>query len=206
MPRHLLNPCVFLIFIALFLTACATTQLDSTWKDPSYQAHPGKIMVIGVAKSPGNRRIFEDEFVRRLNAWGTDAIASYTVLPDKEQNDQVAITEKMREQGADTVLITRLVSKKKVRVYMPGVTYFPPPHYGTWPNYYGYGYQAMSTPGYMTENEYAVIETNLYDASNEKLIWAASSETVVSGSNYELIRSYIGIMVKAMAGQGLLGR
>jgi len=112
----------------------------------------------------------------------------------------------LREQGADTVLITRMVSKKTVQVYVPGTIYLPPPHYGRWSDYYGHGYQAMSTPGYMTENEYAIIESNLYEAGNEKLIWAASSETGVSGSNQELIKTYVGIMVKAMAGQGLLGR
>jgi len=206
MKQYLLKPFGFLMFIFTLLSACASTQLDETWKDPSYQAHPGRIMVIGMAKNPLKRRLFEDEFVRQLNAWGSDAIASYTVLPDKEQNDQKIIAEKLRELGADTVLITRLVSKKTVRVYVPGTIYYPPPHYGRWRNYYDYGYQAMSTPGYMTENEYGVVETNLYDASNEQLIWAASSETGISGSNIELIKSYIGVMMKAMAKQGLLGR
>ena len=204
--RPLLKLFGFLIFMVMLLSACASTQLNASWKDPSYEASPRKIMVIGVAKSPVNRRIFEDEFVRQLNAWGMDAIASYTVLPDKEQNDRATITKKVKEQGADTVLITRMVSKKTVQYYVPGTPYFPPPYYGTWPDYYGYGYLAMSTPGYMAESEYAVIETNLYDASNEKLIWAASSETGVSDSSQERIKSYIGIMVKTMAKQGLLGR
>ena len=196
----------FLIFTAMLLAACASTQLNATWKDPAYEGSPGKVMVIGVAKSSVKRRIFEDEFVRQLNAWGTEAIASYTVLPDKEQNDRAAIAKKVRELGANTVLITRMVSKKTVQVYVPGTPYFPPPFYGTWPDYYGYGYQSMFSPGYLTENEYAVIETNLYDAGNEKLIWAASSETGVSDSNYEIIKSYISTMVKAMAKQDLLGR
>jgi hypothetical protein len=206
MLRYLLKSSGLLIFITLLLAACATTQLDATWKDPSYQTHPGRIMVIGVAKSPLKRRIFEDEFVRQLNAWGTEAIASYRVLPDKEQNDHVVIAEKMREQGTDTVLITRLVSKKTVKGYVPGTIYFPPSPYGKWPNYYGYGYQAITTPGYVTENEYAIIETNLYDANNEKLIWAATSETGVSGADPERVKSYIQTMMKAMGAQGLLGR
>ena len=196
----------FLIFVVMLLDACASTQLNATWKDPAYEGSPGKVMVIGVAKSPVRRRIFEDEFVRQLNAWGTEAIASYTVLPDKEQSDRAVIAQKVKELGANTVLITRMVSKKTVQVYVPGTPYFPPPFYGTWPDYYGYGYQSMYSPGYVTENEYAVIETNLYDARNEKLIWAASSETGVSGTDYELIKSYISIMVKAMAKQGLMGR
>jgi hypothetical protein len=209
MLRSLLNPFCFLVFVATLFPACATAQLDTTWRDPSYQAHLGKIMVIGMAGNP-IRRIFEDELVRQLNAWGTDAIASYTVLSDKEQNDRVAIAEKARAQGVDAVLITRVASKESVRVYVPGTTYFPPPYYGAWygawPDYYGYGYRGMPMPGYVTENEYAFIETNLYDASNDKPIWAASSETGISGLSRTLIKSYIGTMMKAMAKQGLLGR
>lgn len=207
------NPFCFLILAAMLLTACATTQVNATWKDPSYHARPARIMVIGVAKNPLNRRLFEDEFARQLKARGTEAIASYTVLPDKLQDDHAAIAAKIKELGADTVLITRLVSKKTVQVYVPGTTYYPPPYYGTWPAYYGtwpayygYGYRYMHSPGYVAESEYANIETNLYETGNDKLVWAASSETALGDSNESLIRSYIGIMVKTMVESGLLGR
>ena len=46
------NPLVCLIPAVLLFTACATTELTSVWKDPSYQARPAKIMVIGVARNP----------------------------------------------------------------------------------------------------------------------------------------------------------
>ena len=194
------------LLVALLVSSCATTQLNAVWRDPAYQAHPSKIMVIGVAKNPLNRRLFEDEFVQQLKAHGTDAIASYTVLPDAHQDDQPAIAKKVAELGADTVLITRMVSKKVVQVYVPGTSYFPPPYYDTWPNYYGYGYRYMYTPGYIANDEYAIIETNLYEAKTDKLIWAASSETGISDSDPYLIRSYIDVMVNNMTGQGLLAK
>jgi hypothetical protein len=200
------NPSGLFIFIAMLVTACTSTQLTSVWKDPSYQTRPARIMVVGVAKNPLNRRLFEDEFVRQLESRGTDAIASYTVIPDDQQGDQAAIAKKVAELGADTVLITRLVSKKIVRVYVPGSPYFPPPFYATWPDYYGYGYHYMYTPGYIAEDEYAVIETNLYQAKSNKLIWAASSETGINDSDQNLINSYVGVMVKTMIGLGLLGK
>ena len=193
------------IFFVL-LASCETIQPNAIWRDPSYQSHPAKVLVVGVSKSAVTRRLFEEEFVRQLNARGTQAVASYSVLPDKAQNDQALITEKMKSLGADTLLITRQVSKKTMQIYVPGTVYYPPPHYGTWRKYYGYGYQAISTPGYMTENEYAVIETNLYDANNEKLIWAASSEVGMFGTNLERIQSYIGAMLKTMSEQGLLNK
>lgn len=206
MIRTLQNTFGFLLPIALLVTACATTQPSAVWKDPTYQGYPHKIMVVGVAKKSINRRIFEDEFVRQLKAHGTDAIASYTVLPDELQKDHAAVAAKVEQQGADTVLITRLVSKKTEKFYVPGTVYYPPPYYDTWPNYYGYGYQVMNTPGYMAEEELAVIETNLYSAVNDKLIWAASTEIGTRGPDQERIRRYIGIMMKAMVEKGLLNK
>lgn len=206
MLRFLSGPLSFLALVALLLSGCATTQLTSVWKDPAYQTHPAKVMVIGVAKKPAKRRIFEDEFVAQLKAHGTDAVASYKVLSDKKQEDQEAIAAKVKEMGADTVLITRLVSKKTVKVYVPEMPYFPPPYYGTWPDYYGYGYRNMYTPGYMAEEQYAVMETNLYETTRDNLIWAATSETEISGADQNLIKTYIGIMVNDMVGHGLLNK
>ncbi len=193
-----------LMLIAMLITACATTTLTSAWKDPSYQGQPRKIMVIGIAKKPVNKRIFEDEFVRQLKARGTNAVASYTVMPDEKQGDHAVIAAKMKEQGADAVLISRLASKKTVQTYVPGSVYYPPSNYRDWRDYYGYGSQAVYTPGYTAEDEYALMETNLYNAGNNKLIWSASSETEILGSDQNQIKSYIGVMVNAMADQKLL--
>lgn len=206
MLRSLHNRSGMLMTVAMLAAACATTQLNSVWKDPSYQVRPARIMVIGVAKNPLKRRLFEDEFVMQLKAHGTEAIASYAVLSDRKQDDQEAIAAKVKELGADTVLITRLVSRKTVKTYVPGAVYFPPPYYGTWPDYYGYGYRYLYSPGYIAEDEYAVIESNLYETGNDKLVWAASSETVMIESSQSLIKSYIGVMVKTMGEHRLLGR
>lgn len=209
MKRFLSSPLNFLVLVVMLLGGCASTQLTSVWKDPAYKVHPTKVMVIGVAKMPMKRRIFEDEFVAQFKLHGKDAVASYKVLSDKKQDDQEAIAAKVKELGADAVLITRMVSKKKVKVYVPSMPYYPPqypPYYGRWPDYYDYGYRAMYTPGYMAEEEYAVMETNLYDAVNDNLIWAATSETEISGNDQSQIKEYIGIMSKTMVEYGLLNK
>jgi hypothetical protein len=182
------------MLIAMLITACALTKLTSAWKDPSYQGQPRKIMVIGIAKKPLNKRILDDEFVRQLKARGTDAVASYTVMPDEKQADHAVIAAKMKEQGADGVLISRLANKKTVHTYVPGSVSYPPSYpsyYGNWRDYYGYGSQAVYTPGYTAEDEYALMETNLYDAGNDKLIWSASSETEIRGSDQNQIISIL---------------
>jgi len=192
------------LFLAILATACATTRLTSVWKDPSYQGVPHKILVIGVAKKQVNKRIFEDEVVKQLKARGTDAVAGYTIMGDKKQSDHTVVAAAMQKQGADAVLISRMVSKKTVEFYVPGSVTYPPDNYRHWREYYGYGYQTIYTPGYMAEDEFAVAETNLYDTRSEKLIWSAASETEIQGSDQKLIKSYIGTMVKALAEEKLL--
>lgn len=202
--RTYLSLAGFGMLIAMFSAGCATTRLTSAWMDPAYQGRLHKIMVVGVTKSPVYKRNFEDEFVRQFKGRGMDAVASYTVMPDEKQGDNDVIAATMREQGADAVLICMLVSKKTVRTYVPGSTNHLPANSGSWRDYHRSGFEAVYAPGYISEDEYAVMETNLYDAANDKLIWAASSETEIQSSNKDQIRSYSGVMADAMAARKLL--
>jgi hypothetical protein len=202
--RNLKGPVFFGLFVPMLIAACAMTRITSVWKDAAYTGQPRKIMVIRIAKDASDRTFAEDEFVRQLKARGTEAVASHTVMPEGKQADHAVMAAKLKEQGADAVLISRLASKKTVHTYHPGgVPSFPAP-YGTWGDYYGFGYQAMYSAGYVAEDDYAIMEANLYDAGSDDQIWSAASETEIRGSDRNQIRSYIGAMVKAMAEQGLL--
>jgi hypothetical protein len=190
--------------VMLFMTGCATTQIKSVWKDPSYLARPQKVVVIAVLKEPIYRRIVEEEFVLQFKLHGVDAIASYTSLPDKQQEDQAVIEKVVKQTGADSVLVTRMVSKRSVRVYYPAEVTYRPHYYRRWPEYYRYGYDAFTRPGYSTKYDYALMETNLYDVSMDHLVWAATTETGANNLNQALIKPYIGSLMKLMADYGLV--
>lgn len=204
MIRSLRNSISAVLLTSLCMAGCATTNLTSSWKDPAYTGQPRKVLVIGVARKPIIKRMFEDEFVRQLKERGIPAVASYTVMPDAKQGDHAIIAAKMKEQGADAVLFTRLASKKTVRTHVPGSFTVQPAYYGNWRDYYAYGSQVMYNPGYTAEDEYALMETNLYDARNDKLIWSANSETEVMGSDQNQIKSYIRVMVNEMGDRKLV--
>jgi hypothetical protein len=182
--------------LVLLLPSCsATTQLTSVWRDQTYQDHPRKILVLGMLKTPGNRRILEDEMVRQLKAHGTDAVAGYTVLPEQIEANKETVTATMNEIGADAVLISRLMDKKSVTTYVPGSP--PPTGYG-WQGYYAYN------QGHTVQDEYAVVQTNLYDLKTNKLIWTAASETWVSGDNDNLILKFTEVIGDALARQKVI--
>lgn len=192
-----------LLMVAL-LQACASTQVKSVWKDPAFSGRLQRVMVVAISKEPITRRIVEDEFSLQLKTRGVDAIPSYSIIPDRSQNDQEVIAKMVVQLGADSVLISRLVSKRSVRVYYPATVTHRPPHYEKWPYYYLDGFAMVNSPGYTTEYEYALMETNLYDARSENLLWAATTETGVNNLHQTLIKPYIGSILNLMANSGLL--
>jgi hypothetical protein len=107
--------------------------------------------------------------------------------------DKDFIAAKARESGADTVLVARPISRKIERSYVPG-------SYHRWGSYYGYAY----SPGYIVDDEYVYIETNLYDVATEKLIWTSQSETIMLATDQELIKSFIGTMIGQLSADKLL--
>src|SRR5512143_2304823 len=189
--------CVCLLIFTLFTCiSCATTTLTAVWKGESYKGSVRKMAVIGVSKKPVIRNLFEDECVRELRARGTDAVASYTFLPFDQLANKEAVHSKIRELGADAVLMARLVDTKSVQTYIPGQVYVVPSYYYGWGGYYG---NVFATPGHTVQDEYAYLETNVYDVKTEQLIWSARSETWMADSDQETIKSFIGVIIARLS-------
>jgi hypothetical protein len=190
----------------MLLVSCATTEIKSVWNDASYQGGPLlKIVVMSLAKNQTIKRLYEDEFVSQLKAHGVQAIPGYTVVPQEKMADENYISEKVKELGADAILITRLVDKKTIQTYYPPEIYYTPaPYYRGWHGYYRTSYQYMMTTGYTAQQEAVVLETNIYSTQDNKLIWSALSETFLEGSSEKLIYSLVEKLIKDMAAKDLL--
>jgi len=192
--------CFIIAIIIFLLTSCATTKLTTVWKDESFHKTIRKIVVVGAFRQPSIRNFFEDEFVRQLNSGGIDALASYTLVPINDLDKKAVLMTEIRRTGADAVLVTRMIDKKTVESYVPGEVYVVPNYYYGWGPYFDYIYQ----PGYMVREEYAFAETNIYETKNEKLIWAARSQTLLSGNNQDLIKSFVSTMTDKIASDKLI--
>ena len=190
-----------LLITGLFLFNSCATRFTNIWKDEQYQRGPvKKVFVIGVAKSESVKRFFEDEFIRQLKARGTDAVASYSVFPTEAVVDKEMLANKVKELGADAVIATRLVDRRKEQTYVPGNAYAVPGPYRGWGSYYEYA----TTPGYVVENEVAVLETNLFDVQTESLIWSAQSETTFTAADQKLIQSFIKVIANKLSKDGMI--
>jgi hypothetical protein len=72
---------VTVAMVGLLGAACASTSIVGSWVSPEAASNrPKKMLVVGVSDVDTTRRMFEDEFVRQLEAKGVDAIPSYSQL------------------------------------------------------------------------------------------------------------------------------
>ncbi len=196
---------------ALLLSSCASSSLKHVWKDATYTDRIERVLVIGVTKNEMYKRSFEDEFVSQFKANGVDAIASFRVLPIKKKLDKAEIRAKVKELNIDTVLVTRLVDKKTVETYFPPTVkivdrgpYYGPNHHHDLHGYYGQSYDVVTYPGYTLVEKFIVLETNLYNAATEEIVWSVSTETSLGEPSNKLIKSLIELLMANLKEQNML--
>ena len=186
--------------LLMILTACATTKLSGTWKDENLSGKKfQKLLIIGAAKQQNVRELFEDEFVRQLEAQGGKAIPSYTLIPAEKMLDKETIVSHITENRIDAVLITRLTGSKGEREMETGNTYrVPYAYYNQMHEYYKKGLESTQEPSPATTHKVIILETNIYNAETEKLAWAAASDVYVQDAAYKLTKDFIKVIVNKL--------
>jgi len=191
MAGHLL----FLLVAVTLFTGCLVTKVTSTWKDPSYQGSPKKILVYAVLKSPMLRRIMEDEFVAHFKYRGINAVPGYRVFPGEELVMKEVLKEKLNAEGFDTLLLSRVTGTRTEPA--SGQTY-QPSYYGSYQGYYSSGYSEAYSSSYGAEDYYATTETSLFDVASEKMIWSGAGDTWINDKEQKMIKDYVSLMMGAI--------
>jgi len=195
------------IIMLFFLTSCASTKVVSEWKDPDLTAKKfKKIMVIGVAKQPDQRRSYEDEFVRQLQAQGVMAIPSHTLIPRDKMRDRETITQNIKGLGIDGVIITRLKEVVDKKQFFGEEDKVPYDNYNNMYEYYNSSFVIAPSSSSRNPTNYQKIgfESNLYDTKTEKLVFSLASNTYAQDNIQKRLGSYIKIVVKKLFQNNLL--
>ncbi|MCU0788010.1 MAG: hypothetical protein MUC91_07435 [Verrucomicrobia bacterium] len=181
----------FLAACAVLLCSCASTKVKDTWVSPSYTGGPvGKVAILAVEERGIVRTGFENRLARELGRTGQPVVLTYELLSLSEiKEDRQAAAARLREAGAEVILITRLVSSeadtRSVRAgeeryapvttgFSPGLPYGP---YG-WYGYYELAYQDMSTV-WGSQNRKVRLECSLFDLADGQRLWACLTETAL---------------------------
>jgi hypothetical protein len=189
-----------LALLALTLTACASTVIRESWREPTAgRLEFRKVLALVISADGSIRRIAEDELVRQMQ--GTEAVAAYTLLTEEDYQDLEQAKAKVTAAGFDGAVTMRFVSAEKQVTGVPG-TYAAP--YTSFWGYYGYAWPVVYEPGYLRTDTIVRVETNVYSVTGEKLLWAGISETFNPSDAQTLVRDVAQAVAKELKKQGLV--
>jgi hypothetical protein len=192
---------VLAVSAALTLAACASTSLQSTWKNPAaapLNLKGKKVATLVVIDEEALRYSAEDEAAREITAHGGVGVPAYTLLPQAQIRDKERARAIFAKEEIEGVVVLRVVAKEKA---LSG-SFWQGPGYGSFwgPGFWGGGYG----DGYLRTDTILVVETLVYSLQQNKLVWASQSQT----TNPTQVGSFIRELGKAvgteMEKQGLL--
>lgn len=205
--------------LGLLLSACASTQLRSTWRAEHYTGPALKKVAIFMLSEDENMRRFAEDQAARAFPRGTQAVPSYKLFAQPEK-DIEKVKERLSREGFDGALMARTVSVDRTQEYVPPQTVSVPtgpvlvgPVFSSNPNsrnldvYYthvwGYTYQTM--PGYTADITTEVIETVLYGLPKGEALWSGVSETRNAASKAEMVSDLSRLVERQLSKEGLIG-
>jgi hypothetical protein len=164
----------------------SSTKITALWKSPkNLDSPPRNVLVAALTARTSARQQVETDLVNLLQENGVEATSSIELLPPNLQSadkpDPSALLKKVTEKNVDAIITIALVDKQKETRYVGGASGYAPitsfGYYGRFSGYYTAWFPMMVSPGYYQEDKRYFIETNLYDAKSERLLWSAQSET-----------------------------
>lgn len=198
-----------IIILSIFLYGCASsTQITGSWKSPEASAQQyQRIVVAALTDNVLARQEVESDLQAQLRLRGIEATKSIDLFPpsvaSKAGPDVNLLLERIKEDRYDAILTAALVDEQTETRYVPGnVGYRPMTRfmwYGSFRGYYTYWYPTLYDPGYYTEDKIYYLETNLYDAQTDKLVWAAQSRSYSPGSLRRAAAKFAEITVQKMS-------
>jgi hypothetical protein len=175
-----------------------STQLANTWRDPTAgPVHFRKTVVAFATTDESLRRTVEDRLAARV----PNSVQSYRIEPSAKAPDSSAIRQRFADLGFDGAVIMR-VADVDTRIDYPYGTYWYGRPYGFgsyWGSSWGYAYDP-----YVNVDRIVAIETQVYSLPNDRLVWAARSETTNPRSVAKLTDSVIKHVMNALQKDGLI--
>jgi hypothetical protein len=195
-----------LVLVAAALVAlggCASpVNMVSQWKDSSLDIPPlQKVFVIVVSKDAMRRRIWEETYLRELKARGAQAVASYTLYPDRVPTEQ-ELKGTLPNEGYDGLLATYYRGNQEVSTYVPGTSTMQPDLvYDPWWGRYTTVYNEVYQEGYTETdliNSYEITIWTPHKPSRETPYWSSMVELTNPGTTQENSDRIVGKVMSAL--------
>jgi hypothetical protein len=202
MSRRSLTKTALLGAVAATITACASTSLQSTWKDPAaapLNLKGKKVVALVLADLEAVRYATEEEAAREITAHGAVGVPAYRLLPQAQIRDEERARAIFEREGIEAVVVVRQVAIEKA---LSGSFSGRPGSSSFWgPGFWGGGFGG---DGYLRTDTILIVETLVYSLEQNRLVWASQSQTMNPTQVGSFVRELSKTLGTEMEKQGLL--
>lgn len=201
--------------LMLLFASCSTSKItDSYTSQQQISANSSKRMLVLGLFSDKNRnakKAMEKQLATDLQKFGYNAVAAtdeFGPTAFRGMTEDEAL-QKLQNDGIAQVVTITLVNKDKEKRYVPGTYGYRPGFWGYYSYYSPWAYRPYGPyggyrPGYTETSTKYVFETNLYDVTNNQLLYSAQSQTVDASTIGTLANDYAKNIVKDMRKKNIL--
>jgi hypothetical protein len=212
--NRIMKNSLYLIIASLVILSCSSgIKVTNSWKNPSPDT-VGKtyrnIFIAALTDNQFARNTMEENLAEAAGARGYTITRSSMVLTPTFSQQKIPskddILQKVKESNSDAIFTVALISKEDRDRYVQGEVNTSPSYgwYGSFGGYYGTIAGPIYTPGYYTTDKTYYLESNLFDAKSEKILWSARTEAYNPSSIEKFCKQYTETMIKQLERDGVI--
>ena len=197
---------------AIWFSCMPPTKITGAWKNPKQPLkNYSSIFIASLSSNNVARATVEGDMAAALEK---ENISTYKSMDEfspgikKDSLNKEEILSKVKNKKTDAILTISLIRKETDSRYVPGEYLYEPiprfAYYSDFTGYYSYWSPNMRNQGYYVQDKTYFLETNLYDAASEQLIWSAQSKTYNPESLQSFSKEFSKLIVAKLKTDGML--
>jgi len=200
--------CVFLT--AVLLQCCSpSTYITGSWKSPATPAPYKSVLVAALTGNTIAKATLENDMQAALgkNITTLKSIDEFPPNISSKDSSKTQLMNNVHKKNVDAILTISIISKETESRYVSGGNPYDPLGFGYYNDFWGYydhWYPSFYGSGYYEQNKVYFIESNLYDAKTEKLVWSAQSKTYSPDDLQPFSKEFANIIAAKMRADGVL--
>lgn len=161
---------LFTFSIILLLTSCSSQTNLFSWRDTTYfDGYIDNILVMAIVKDLEFRNAYEESVSKILNEKGIKSVKSLSILSPAKKYTQEDFDTILTANNLNAILFINYQGTEIEKIDSKGNTYY---------KFYKNVLRTTSRKGYYEIHRTVLVETSLFSASSEKIVWFATAKTI----------------------------
>lgn len=203
------------MIIALITGCSPSVKIIGSWvnKEKISGKHYNSVFIVVFSQNMAARSVMEYDLAAAAKANGIKAVPSLDVVtPVTGVSDSLLVAvfmRKVQESRCSSILVVSLLDAQTKTKYIPSssLTYQPYPYYGyygSFYNYYSTSYNTIYSPGYYQTDKTYYLESNLYDVSNQDILFSIQTKAVNPPEINKSAPKFTETLIEELKSNGLL--